>query len=61
MKKVLLVDDDQVIHGLINSTLNKYSSIFELVHAFDIKTAEAALERDATHVFSCGLRSRARR
>lgn len=46
MKKVLLVDDDQVIHGLINSTLNKYSSIFELVHAFDIKTAEAALERD---------------
>jgi len=46
MKKVLLVDDDQVIHGLINSTLNKYSSIFELVHAFDIKTAEAALDRD---------------
>lgn len=46
MKKVLLVDDDQVIHGLINSTLNKYSSIFELVHAFDIKAAEAALERD---------------
>ncbi|CAK8721431.1 MAG: twitching motility two-component system response regulator PilG [Candidatus Electronema aureum] len=46
MKKVLLVDDDHVIHELINSTLSKYSSIFELVHAFDIKNAAAALERD---------------
>lgn len=46
MKKVLLVDDDEVVHELINSTLSKYSSVFELVHAYDIKSAAATLERE---------------
>ncbi|CAK8719433.1 Response regulatory domain-containing protein [Candidatus Electronema halotolerans] len=45
MKKVLLVDDDEVIHGLIDSSLSKYSTVFELVHAFDVKTAMSTLER----------------
>lgn len=45
MKKVLLVDDDKVIHGLIESTLSKYSSIFEIVHAFDVQEAVGILER----------------
>ncbi len=45
MKKVLLVDDDEVIHELIQSTLQKYSTIFELVHAFDVKEALVFLER----------------
>jgi twitching motility two-component system response regulator PilG len=45
MKKVLLVDDDEVIHGLIDSSLSKYSTMFELVHAFDVKTAMSTLER----------------
>ncbi|WP_417911196.1 response regulator [Candidatus Electronema sp. PJ] len=46
MKKVLLVDDDEVVHELINTTLSKYSSVFELVHAFDIKSAAAVLEKE---------------
>ncbi len=46
MKKVLLVDDDEVVHELINTTLSKYSSVFELVHAYDIKSAAAVLERE---------------
>ncbi len=46
MKKVLLVDDDEVVHELINTTLSKYSGIFELVHAYDVKGAVAVLERE---------------
>uniref|UniRef100_UPI0040570904 response regulator n=1 Tax=Candidatus Electronema sp. TaxID=2698783 RepID=UPI0040570904 len=46
MKKVLLVDDDELIHELIESALSKHSDTFELIHAFDVKSAMAILERD---------------
>ena len=45
MKKVLLVDDDEVIHELIDTTLSKYSKIFKMVHAFNIKEARTILEK----------------
>ncbi|MCI5144280.1 MAG: response regulator [Candidatus Electrothrix sp. AR3] len=45
MKRVLLVDDDEVIHELIDSTLSKYSDIFEMVHAFNIQEALTLLEK----------------
>jgi twitching motility two-component system response regulator PilG len=46
MKKVLLVDDDELIHELIESALSRHSDTFELVHVFDIKSAAAVLDRD---------------
>ncbi|XOF34374.1 MAG: response regulator [Candidatus Electrothrix sp. YB6] len=45
MKKVLLVDDDEMIHEIVDSTLSKYDKIFKIVHAFDIKKAIRLLER----------------
>ncbi|WP_417912387.1 response regulator [Candidatus Electronema sp. TJ] len=46
MKKVLLVDDDELIHALIEAALSKHSDSFEIVHAFDVKNATTILERD---------------
>ncbi len=45
MKKVLLVDDDEIIHEIISSTLSKYRKLFEIVHAFDVKEAIGILKK----------------
>jgi twitching motility two-component system response regulator PilG len=45
MKKVLLVDDDEMIHEIVDSTLGDYRKIFEVVHAYDIKEAIRQIDR----------------
>ncbi|WP_446009192.1 response regulator [Candidatus Electrothrix sp.] len=45
MKKVLLVDDDEMIHEIVESTLGDYKKIFQIVHAYDIKEAARQIER----------------
>ncbi|MCI5221281.1 MAG: response regulator [Candidatus Electrothrix sp. AR4] len=45
MRKVLLVDDDEMIHEIIVSALSKYNKTFEIVHAFDVKEAVGLLEK----------------
>jgi twitching motility two-component system response regulator PilG len=45
MKKVLLVDDDEMIHEIVDSTLGDYRKIFQVSHAYDIKEAVRQVER----------------
>ncbi|MCI5127263.1 MAG: response regulator [Candidatus Electrothrix sp. AW3_4] len=45
MKKVLLVDDDEMIHEIVDSTLGSYKKSFEISHAYDIKEAVRQVDR----------------
>ncbi|WPD21131.1 MAG: response regulator [Candidatus Electrothrix scaldis] len=45
MKKVLLVDDDEMIHEIVDSTLGDYRKIFQVSHAYDIKEAVRQVDR----------------
>lgn len=47
MKKVLLVDDDEMIHEIVDSTLGSgsYSKIFKVSHAYDVKEAVRQVEK----------------
>ena len=45
MKKVLLVDDDEMIHEIVDSTLSDYKKNFQVSHAYDVKEAVRQVER----------------
>ena len=45
MKKVLLVDDDEMIHEIVDSTLGDYKKIFQVSHAYDVKEAVRQIDR----------------
>ncbi|MCW5211831.1 response regulator [Desulfobulbus sp. TB] len=45
MKKVLLVDDDEMIHEIVDSTLSSYNKSFKISHAYDIKEAVRQVDR----------------
>ena len=45
MKKVLLVDDDEMIHEIVDSTLGTYSKIFQIAHAYDVKEAVRQVDK----------------
>ena len=45
MKKVLLVDDDEMIHEIVDSTLGDYRKIFQVSHAYDVKEAVRQIDR----------------